>query len=57
MHTFDETHATIQQIQHVVLEFFRSLSQVPPDRELELTVVLCYDNEPMKFVHAPRYCP
>lgn len=29
--------------------------KVPPDRELELTVVLCYDNEPMKFVHAPRF--
>ena len=28
--------------------------KVPPDRELELTVVMCYDNEPMKFVHAPR---
>ncbi|CAK9033484.1 unnamed protein product, partial [Durusdinium trenchii] len=29
--------------------------KVPPDRELELTVVLCYDNEPMRFVHAPRF--
>jgi len=29
--------------------------KVPPDSELELTVVLCYDNEPMKFVHAPRF--
>ncbi|OLP83835.1 Ultraviolet-B receptor UVR8 [Symbiodinium microadriaticum] len=29
--------------------------KVPPDSELELTVILCYDNEPMKFVHAPRF--
>jgi len=29
--------------------------RVPPDSELELTVILCYDNEPMKFVHAPRF--
>mmetsp|Transcript_111444 Transcript_111444/g.322204 ORF Transcript_111444/g.322204 Transcript_111444/m.322204 type:complete len:1102 (+) Transcript_111444:1-3306(+) len=29
--------------------------QVPPDSELELTVVMSYDNMPMKFVHAPRF--
>eukprot|EP00931_Biecheleriopsis_adriatica_P074347 TRINITY_DN48427_c0_g1_i1.p1 TRINITY_DN48427_c0_g1~~TRINITY_DN48427_c0_g1_i1.p1 ORF type:complete len:2277 (-),score=572.30 TRINITY_DN48427_c0_g1_i1:97-6843(-) len=29
--------------------------QVPPGSELELTVILSYDNEPMKFVHAPRF--
>merc|ERR1711920_318601 len=29
--------------------------QVPPDSELELTVVLQYENQPMKFVHAPRF--
>jgi len=28
--------------------------KVPPDSELELTVILCYENMPMKFVHAPR---
>eukprot|EP00930_Biecheleria_cincta_P022697 TRINITY_DN16541_c0_g2_i1.p1 TRINITY_DN16541_c0_g2~~TRINITY_DN16541_c0_g2_i1.p1 ORF type:complete len:2306 (+),score=474.18 TRINITY_DN16541_c0_g2_i1:62-6919(+) len=29
--------------------------EVPPDSELELTVILHYDNLPMKFVHAPRF--
>ena len=29
--------------------------QVPPDSELELTVVMCYENLPLKFVHAPRF--
>eukprot|EP00438_Fugacium_kawagutii_P025961 Skav210738 [mRNA] locus=scaffold2652:41380:46373:+ [translate_table: standard] len=29
--------------------------KVPPDRELELTVVLCYDNEPMKFPKKKTY--
>jgi len=29
--------------------------QVPPDSELELTVVLHYENMPMKFVHAPKF--
>jgi len=29
--------------------------KVPPDSELELTVVLQYDNMPLKFVHAPRF--
>jgi len=29
--------------------------KVPPDSELELTVILCYENMPMKFVHAPRF--
>jgi len=29
--------------------------KVPPDRELELAVVLHYENVPMKFVHAPRF--
>eukprot|EP00421_Protoceratium_reticulatum_P046054 CAMPEP_0168439522 /NCGR_PEP_ID=MMETSP0228-20121227/42508_1 /TAXON_ID=133427 /ORGANISM="Protoceratium reticulatum, Strain CCCM 535 (=CCMP 1889)" /LENGTH=616 /DNA_ID=CAMNT_0008453799 /DNA_START=218 /DNA_END=2069 /DNA_ORIENTATION=- len=29
--------------------------RVPPDSELELAVVLCYENAPMKFVHAPRF--
>jgi len=29
--------------------------KVPPDSELELTIVLCYENSPMKFVHAPRF--
>jgi hypothetical protein len=28
---------------------------VPPDRELELTVVMRYVNDPMKYVHAPRF--
>jgi preprotein translocase subunit Sec63 len=29
--------------------------RVPPDSELELTVVMKYENQPMKFVHAPRF--
>mmetsp|Transcript_51289 Transcript_51289/g.135511 ORF Transcript_51289/g.135511 Transcript_51289/m.135511 type:complete len:396 (+) Transcript_51289:2-1189(+) len=29
--------------------------QVPPDSELELTVVMLYENLPLKFVHAPRF--
>eukprot|EP00928_Gymnodinium_smaydae_P012460 TRINITY_DN14514_c2_g7_i2.p1 TRINITY_DN14514_c2_g7~~TRINITY_DN14514_c2_g7_i2.p1 ORF type:complete len:728 (-),score=133.14 TRINITY_DN14514_c2_g7_i2:1011-3194(-) len=29
--------------------------RVPPDSELELSVVLHYENMPMKFVHAPRF--
>lgn len=29
--------------------------KVPPDSELELTIVLSYENTPMKFVHAPRF--
>lgn len=29
--------------------------KVPPDSELELSVVLQYENQPMKFVHAPRF--
>jgi activating signal cointegrator complex subunit 3 len=29
--------------------------RVPPDSELELTVVLQYENQPLKFVHAPRF--
>jgi len=35
----------------LVMEPYR----VPPDSELELTVVLSYENMPMKFVHAPRF--
>lgn len=29
--------------------------KVPPDSELELTVVMYYENLPAKFVHAPRF--
>jgi len=29
--------------------------RVPPDSELELTIVLHYENLPMKFVYAPRF--
>ena len=29
--------------------------RVPPDSELELTVVMQYQNQPLKFVHAPRF--
>merc|ERR1712187_760099 len=29
--------------------------RVPPDSELELSVILLYENTPMKFVHAPRF--
>lgn len=29
--------------------------KVPPDSELELCVVMQYDNMPLKFVHAPRF--
>jgi len=29
--------------------------QVPPDSELELAVVMHYENMPIKFVHAPRF--
>jgi len=29
--------------------------RVPPDSELELTVVLSYENTPARFVHAPRF--
>merc|ERR1711862_170908 len=29
--------------------------EVPPDRELELSVVTSYENSPNKFVHAPRF--
>jgi len=29
--------------------------EVPPDSELELRVVLSYANQPMKFVHAPKF--
>jgi len=29
--------------------------KVPPDAELELAVVMHYENQPIKFVHAPRF--
>lgn len=29
--------------------------EVPPDSELELSVLMSYENQPMKFVYAPRF--